>query len=192
MTGSDGPDYGESWSVRRIVTTMFPLLLVLSALEMTSGYVLESLERVYVGNPTLLVLVPVTIGTAGNLGSILSARLSTRLHLGLLSFDPRNEALQTNVVAVFALAMTVFTLLGGAAYVVGHLIGHPMALTTLLTITVTSGAILAGVVVVLSVTATYASYRLGLDPDDTTIPVVTNLADIIGVFVLSGVSLAVL
>jgi mgtE-like transporter len=52
--------------------------------------------------------------------------------------------------------------------------------------------LLAIFAVVLSVAATYVSYQQGLDPDDTTIPVVTNVCDILGVVVLSAVAIAVL
>jgi len=73
-TGGEGLG---TWRTRTIVATMFPLLVVLSVLEMGSGFVLESLEATYLDNPTLLVLVPVMIGMGGNLGAIFSARLST-------------------------------------------------------------------------------------------------------------------
>jgi mgtE-like transporter len=181
-----------SWRTRTIVATMFPLLVVLSVLEMGSGFVLESLEETYLDNPTLLVLVPVMIGMGGNLGAILSARLSTRLHLGTLEFDPRDRALWANVAAIFLLAGTVFSALGVAAWVVGRTIARPMAFSDLFVISVVSGLLLAALAVCLSVAATYVSYRQGLDPDDTTIPVVTNVCDILGVIVLSAVATVVL
>ena len=181
-----------TWRTRTIVATMFPLLVALSVLEMGSGFVLESLEATYLDNPTLLVLVPVMIGMGGNLGAIFSARLSTRLHLGTLSFDPRDEVLWANVAAIMLLAATVFSALGVAAWVVGRTIAEPMAFLDLFVISTVSGLLLAGLAVVLSVGATYVSYRRGLDPDDTTIPVVTNVCDILGVIVLSAVATVVL
>uniref|UniRef100_A0A7D5GLR5 Magnesium transporter n=2 Tax=Natrinema halophilum TaxID=1699371 RepID=A0A7D5GLR5_9EURY len=189
---TDSDDTLGTWSIRNIVSTMFPILIVLSMLEMGSGYVLEELERTYLENPTLLVLVPVMIGMGGNLGAILSSRLSTRLHLGLLEFDPRNEVLWTNVTAILGLAATVFSALGVAAWVVGRIIAEPMPLVDLFIISIVSGMLLSVIAIVLSLVATYISYTRGLDPDDTTIPVVTNLCDILGVIVLSGVALVVL
>lgn len=192
--GAASPDGSPNvWTVRSIVGTMFPILVVLSILEMGSGFVLETLEATYLGNPTLLVLVPVMIGMGGNLGAILSSRLSTRLHLGLLEFDPRDVVLWTNVLAILALAGTIFSVLGFVAWVVGQLITRePLALADLLLISIVSGMTLAVVVIVLSIAATYVSYTRGLDPDDTTIPVVTNLCDILGVVILSLVAIAVL
>jgi mgtE-like transporter len=181
-----------TWRFRTIVVTMFPILITLSVLEMGSGYVLESLEATYLDNPTLLILVPVMIGMGGNLGAILSSRLSTRLHLGTLEFSPRDEQLWTSIAAIMLLAVTVFSALGVAAWGLGRLVAEPMALADLLVISVGSGMLLAVFAVVLSVAATYVSYQQGLDPDDTTIPVVTNVCDILGVVVLSGVAIAVL
>ncbi|WP_226005083.1 magnesium transporter [Natrinema salinisoli] len=190
---SAGPDESlGTWSIRHIVGTMFPLLLVLSVLEMGSGYILEELEETYLANPTLLVLVPVMIGMGGNLGAILSSRLSTRLHLGLLEFDPRDEVLWTNILAILGLAATIFSTLGVAAWAVGQVIAEPMALSDLVLISIVSGMLLAVIAIVLSLVATYVSYTRGLDPDDTTIPVVTNVCDILGVIVLSGVAIVVL
>jgi mgtE-like transporter len=192
MAAADSDDPLNAWTIRHIVRTMFPILLVLSMLEMGSGYILEALEETYLGNPTLLVLVPVMIGMGGNLGAILSSRLSTRLHLGLLEFDPRDEVLWTNIFAILGLAVTIFSALGIAAWVVGQVIAEPMALVDLMLISVVSGMLLAVIAIALSLGATYVSYTQGLDPDDTTIPVVTNLCDILGVIVLSVVAIVVL
>jgi mgtE-like transporter len=182
-----------TWRTRHIVLTMFPLLIALSVLEMGSGYVLEALEATYLDNPTLLVLVPVMIGMGGNLGAILSSRLSTRLHLGVLEFNLRNTVLWANILAILGLAATVFTTLAVTAWVIGRFVTNsPMAITDLLAISLISGMSLAVLAILLSIGATYVSYRLGLDPDDTTIPVVTNVADICGVLILSGVAILVL
>ncbi len=192
MGTANTDDALDTWTVSHIVGTMIPILIALSILEMGSGYVLEELQATYLGNPTLLVLVPVMIGMGGNLGAILSSRLSTRLHLGLLEFDVRDEVLWTNVIAILGLAATVFSALGVAAWVVGQVIAEPMALGELLLISISSGMTLAVIAIGLSLAATYVSYTRGLDPDDTTIPVVTNLCDILGVVVLSGVAIVVL
>lgn len=192
MSTSPEIDPINNWSVLNIVTTMFPILLVLSILEMGSGYILETLETTYLENPTLLVLVPVMIGMGGNLGSIFSSRLSTRLHLGTLTFDTHDPVLWTNIIAILGLATTVFTLLGTTAYLIGQFFITPMPLSDLLIISLTSGMTLAVIAIILSFTATYVSYKHGLDPDDTTIPVVTNLCDILGVVILSGIAILIL
>ena len=166
---------------------MLPVLVVLTAIELGSGIVLDTFETTLLRYPSLLVLVPVTIGMAGNLGSILAARLSTALHLGLLSFDPADERLAGNAVATIALALTVFPLVGAGAWVVQAAIGGArLPLVTVVAVALTSGVVLAALAVAVTTVTTYAAYRFGLDPDDLVIPVVTNVCDVLGVLVLFG------
>jgi mgtE-like transporter len=182
----------DEWSVRRIVRTMIPLLAALSVIQLVSGTVLETYEAVLLRYPALLVLVPVQIGTAGNLASITCSRLTTQLYLGTYELSPSNPALRANAGAVFALAATVFGAVGVAAWAIGLALGGSLALGRVLLISLVSGMALAALVVVASVAAVEASYRIGLNPDDTTIPVVTNLCDVAGVLILFAVVSVVL
>lgn len=182
----------DEWSVTRIVTTMLPLLAMMSLLQMGSGSVLEAFEEELVSNPSLLVLVPVQIGTAGNLGSIMCSRLSTQLYLGTFELDPRNSEIRANVGAVFGLAATVFVLLGVSAWGIGQFLGGSLRLWEVMVISVISGMLLAAWVVIISITSIWISYRLGYNPDDVTIPIVTNVSDITGVLILFAVVTVVL
>lgn len=167
---------------------MLPILFVLTLVELGSGLVLDSFEATLLQFPSLLVLVPVTIGTAGNLGSVLAARLSTALHLGRLAFAPDDEVLAGNAVATVALSLTVFPAVGAGAWALSALVAETrLALATVLLVATASGAILAVLAVLVTIVATYAAYRFGLDPDDVVIPVVTNVSDVLGVVVLFAV-----
>ena len=173
------------WTVRAIMRAALPVLLVLTLVEIGSGLVLGSFESDLLRYPTLLVLVPVTIGTAGNLGSVLAARLSTAFHLGTLSFSPDDDLLAGNAVATVLLALSVFPVIGVGAWVLTSLtVGAVLAPGTVLLVAVASGAALAVVAVAVTAVATYWAYRRELDPDDVVIPVVTNVCDVLGVVVL--------
>lgn len=174
-----------NWTVRAIMRAALPVLLVLTLVEIGSGLVLGSFESDLLRYPTLLVLVPVTIGTAGNLGSVLAARLSTAFHLGTLSFAPDDDLLAGNAVATVLLALTVFPIIGfGAWALTAVTVGTTLDLVTVLSISITSGAVLAVIAVIVTAIATYGAYRFELDPDDVVIPVVTNICDVLGVVVL--------
>jgi len=156
--------------------------------EVGSGLVLGSFEAELLQYPTLLVLVPVTIGTAGNLGSILASRLSTAFHLGTLSFSPSDEKLAGNAIATVALAVTLFPVVGAGAWALqAVLAGARLALGTVVLVSLASGIALAVLAVLVTVVATYIAYTFGLDPDDVVIPVVTNTCDVLGVVVLFSV-----
>jgi len=181
-------EYTTEWSVRGIVRTMLPLLLVLTGIELVSGLVLDTFEATLLAAPSLLLLVPVTIGMAGNLGSVLAARLSTAFHLGLLSFSPTDDRLAGNAIATVALSVTVFPLVGAGAWGLTAVVGETaLALDTLVLVALVSGLVLAVLAVLVTVLTTYAAYRYGLDPDDVVVPVVTNVCDVLGVLVLFGV-----
>ncbi len=177
-------DVLDDWSTRTMVATMVPLLVGLSVLQMVSGGVLEAYEDVLLENPSLLILVPVQIGTAGNLGSIMCSRLSTQLHLGTFELSASNQDMRSNSIAVFALGLTVFTLVGIAAWAIGQALGGSLTFIEVFSVSIISGVLLSVFVIVLSLVSVTLSYRFGYNPDDTTIPIVTNVCDITGVIIL--------
>lgn len=181
-----------TWDAKRIVTNMFPLLVVLSIIVLAAGISLEDAEEMLNEYGILAVMVPTMVDMGGNLGAILSSRLSTRFHLGTTELDPRDRVLWANVGAILALAVTIFTALAIGAYALGVLFGFGLPLVTLLTISLVSGLAVAIIAILFSFAATYASYRLGIDPDDTTIPIVTNVVDVCGMIIFIGVSALVL
>ena len=181
-----------SWKTRTIVTNMFPLLVVLSVIVLWAGITLEEAEELLEEYAILAVMVPTMVDMGGNLGAILSSRLTTRFHLGTTGFDPRDRDLWANVGAIVALAVTIFTALAVGAYAIGVLSGMAIAFESLLVISLVSGMAVAVIAIVCSFAATYASYRLGIDPDDTTIPIVTNVVDVFGMVIFIGVAAVVL
>jgi len=181
-----------SWNAGHIVRTMFPLLIGLCVIVLWAGISLNDADALLDQYGLLAVMVPAMIGMGGNLGSIMSARLSTRLHLGTTTFDPTDQVLWANVAGIFALAATVFTALAIGVWLIGQVVGTGLRLWQLFVISLGSGLAIAGVAVIASVVATYGSYRLGVDPDDTTIPIVTNVVDVFGMIVFLAVARLVL
>ncbi|MHC3436695.1 magnesium transporter [Natrialbaceae archaeon A-gly3] len=182
-----------TWEWKSIVGNMFPLLVILSLIVLWAGITLEAAEEGLETFAILAVMVPTMVDMGGNLGAILSSRLSTRFHLGTTELDPRDRVLWTNVAAILALAATIFTALAIGAAAIDHvLFDATVGFGPLLFISLVSGMSVAVIAVVFSFAATYGSYRLGIDPDDTTIPIVTNVVDVFGMVIFIGVSSAVL
>ncbi|MFW6436038.1 MAG: magnesium transporter [Halococcoides sp.] len=176
------------WTISGITRAMGPLLAVLVLVEIGSGLVLGRYERQLLEMPALLVLVPVTIGTAGNLGSILASRLSTALALGTVGPDRGGVWLAGSSIATVALATTLFPIVGLGAWGLATLTADPV-LTPIrvLVIASTSGLVLAGVAIAVTTVTTWIAWHAGLDPDSVVIPVVTNVCDVLGVVVLFAV-----
>lgn len=181
-----------TWDWKQIVTTTFPLLVALSVIVLVAGIRFEESQEFLAEYAILGLMVPTMIDMGGNLGAILSARLSTRFHLGTTELDPRDRVLWANICAILALALTIFTTLGVGAYLLGTVVGSTLSLSTLLKISLVSGMSIALIAVVFSFATTYVSYRLGIDPDDTTIPIVTNVVDVFGMVIFLGVAALVL
>ncbi|WP_440766838.1 magnesium transporter [Natronorubrum sp. DTA7] len=182
-----------TWEWKRIVANMFPLLVALSIIVLWAGVTLEGAEEMLEEFAVLAVMVPTMVDMGGNLGAILSSRLSTRFHLGTTELDPRDRELWANVAAILALAATIFTALAiGAAAIDAIVFGRVVGFGPLLLISLVSGMSVAVIAIVFSFAATYGSYRLGIDPDDTTIPIVTNVVDVFGMVIFIGVSAVVL
>ncbi len=176
---------GHHWSFGSISRATLPMLLLLTAVAVGSGLLLGTFEAVLYRYPSLLILVPVTIGTAGNLGSLLASRLSTAFHLGTLSFRLRDEQLGGHALATVGLALTLFPLVGAGAWLLALVTGRVvLPLWRVLAIATLSGAGLALVAILATVLTTYAAYRAGSNPDDVVIPVVTVTADVFGVVML--------
>jgi len=174
----------EEWSVRGIVAATFPLLAVLTVVELWGGLVLDGSRAVLTQYPTLLTLVPGIIAVAGNLGSVLASRLSTAFHLGTLAFAPTDDELAGNAAATLALAATLFPAVGAGAWVARYALGDvALGLGTVVFIAAASGLLLAVVAVAIAASATYAAFQLQLDPDDVVVPVVTTTCDVLGVVV---------
>jgi len=172
--------------VRRIVQESVPVLLLAGTLDTLAGLVFEKQLSSFFVYPVMLVLVPPFLSVSGSLGAILSARVSTKLHLGLV--DPNRISLRPvadDTLLVGTYAVPVFALLALGAAGVGHLAGlsSPGLLDLLGVVGLAAVGAFAFTVVLAYFTA-ILSYRLGLDPDNHTIPIVTASLDLLGAFAL--------
>ena len=174
--------------LRRIVIESLPVLGLASFISLIAGIVVENQLRTFLDQPALLVLVPAYFGMAGALGGILSSRLGSKVHLGLIQSRavPQREA-WLDIRSVAVLAVPIFVIVGLAAHLGANVVdaASPGAGAMV------SVALLAGLgatLVVLGVAyyGTLAAVRLGLDPDTATIPLTNSVLDLVGAFTLVG------
>lgn len=71
--------------LRSIMRESLPILTVAGVLDLIAGVTIEKRLDDFVDYPVLLILLPGFLGTAGTLGGVLSSRLATKVHLGLIS-----------------------------------------------------------------------------------------------------------
>jgi mgtE-like transporter len=171
---------------RRILRESIPVLAIAGAVDILAGLAIEARMQRFLVYPALLVLIPPFLESAGALGGILSSRLASKLHLGALSPRRRPEAvavLDATIVFLFAVAMFLLTGLAadGAAALVG--LASPGGLVVI-GVSLLAGLIATIMAVVVAYYTAVATYRLGLDPDNHGIPIITSSMDFIGVIAL--------
>ena len=172
--------------VRTIMRESIPVLLGAGLLDLVAGITVEKRIDDFLTFPVLLVLLPGFLSTAGALGGVLSSRLSTKLHLGLVrpSAVPSGLA-RVDLATTFALSVPEFALLGFAASVAGGIGGHAgPALGQLVAVAALGGVMATVLVVAVAYYGTLAAVRFGLDPDTYGIPMVTSSLDVVGAFTL--------
>lgn len=169
-------------TARRILFESVPILLVAGSLSLLAGIVLErSIDR-FLTFSVLIVLLPGYLATAGALGGILSNRLSTKVHLGLVEAArvPRGDA-RADIRITFVLALPIFVLLATLAGTLGVWAGRGSpGLFVLVAVAVTGGLLATTFVAAVAYYGTLAVVRFGLDPDNHGIPLVSASLDVVG------------
>ena len=173
---------------KRIVLESVPVLAGAGLLSLLAGLALQSTEERFLTFGVFLVIIPGYLSTAGALGGILAARLSTKLHLGFVEsrLVPTGEA-RSDIRFTFALSFPIFVFTAVVTALVADLAGEtsPGVLSVLL-VTVTGGFVATVFVTVIAYYGTLAVVRFGLDPDNHGIPLVTASLDLVGAFTLVG------
>jgi len=168
-------------SVSKIVKENTLALLLSAVLSIFAGMFLQmNLERM-VMLPAVLALIPPINGMAGNVGSILGARLGSALHLGIVKPALKKQralgermldSVKSGITSFFVISVVV----GGWAWARG--LANPVAFAATFFLT---GLILIPLVILSSTFIAIFSYMRGLDPDNIVGPLLTSIADILGV-----------
>jgi mgtE-like transporter len=144
-------------AIRRILIESIPMLFLCAILCTLAGITLDIQLKGLIAIPAILVIIPPFLGESNALGGILSARLSSMLHIGTI--NPQrvpDKLVASNFAVIYLFSICVFLLVG--------------LCTTFLNFASYYIAIL--------------SFRFGLDPDNDTIPLITSLTDVVGVLCL--------
>lgn len=172
--------------LRRIAIESFPVLSVAVILDLVAGITVEKRLDQFSEHEALLILLPCYFGAAGSLGGILSSRLSTKFHLGVISPGPwPARAARGDIRTIFLLSIPVFAMTAFFAQVAASAFGFSSpGVFELISVAVVGGLFATLFVVAVSYYGTLAAVRLGFDPDTYGIPIVTSTLDFVGAFTL--------
>lgn len=172
---------------RRAIRESLPVLVATGTLSLLAGVVVQSRADHFLRYPALLVLIPPLLSNTGALAASLSSRLASKLHLGAL--DPRAfpqglAFLDSSIVLLFGI--WVFALVAVAAHFASSWVGLASpGLGQMLEVGLVSGLVATLVLVILAYYVAIATYRIGLDPDNHGVPVVTSASDLAGMIALT-------
>lgn len=172
--------------LRRVVRESWPILSAAAVLSTFAGIALESRLDAWQALPALLVLQPAFASSAGALGGILSSRVASKLHLGLIPAGavPSPEA-RADAGFVVALAVPVYIFNGAGAHVVSQVVGQASpGLLAMVAVAAIGGIAATVFAAAVAYYGTVASTAAGVDPDTYGIPVVTSSVDFAGVIAL--------
>jgi len=170
--------------LRQIVRESVPVLALAGLVDVIAGITVEKRLESFAEFPALLILIPPFLGQSGSLGGILASRVSTKLNLGLVSpsrFSLRPVADDVLLICVYALP--VFLLVGVSSDLAAALVGlRSPGVLDVIGVAVLAGAMTTVLIVLIAYFAAVAAYRLGFDPDNHGIPIVTSSLDLVGAF----------
>lgn len=177
--------------LRRIVRESLPILLIAGLVDVFAGTLVEARLGHFLAFPALLVLVPIFLQNTNALSGILSARLASHLHLGLIEAKAIPQPLAWLDISInFLFAAAVFTMIGIGTQLVSAATGRASpGFLTMMAITLTAGMFATVISSFVAYATAVATYRFNLDPDNFGIPVSSSVMDLAGTVCLVAVIL---
>jgi len=168
---------------REILREALPVAMVAVFISTFSGLVLGASFDLLLTGTIFLIMIPALNGQGGNMGSVLGSRVTSSAYLGQnkLSFRPNDLAVSSGV-SLWLISLLVFLfVIGGGGIIMGLITG--IQVPPLLEVLI---IMLLGATLITAITSTVAyyiaffSFKLGLDPDNTVVPVLTACMDVVG------------
>ena len=173
-------------AIRRILIESIPMLFLCGILCTFAGITLDIRLKSLIAIPAILVIIPPFLGESNALGGILSARLSSMLHIGTIKPQRVPDKLvASNFAVIYLFSICVFLFVGVLTYAASIILGISRpSIFEMLSISLLGGVLCTTFLNFASYYIAILSFRFGLDPDNDTIPLITSLTDVVGVFCL--------
>jgi mgtE-like transporter len=171
-------------NLKRILAESLPILAMTGIVTILVGVALQDREEQFFTLLALSVLLPAFLQEGGALGGILSSRLSSKIHLGLLAprgLPPASTFRDFTLVYIFAVGVYLF--IGGASHVLAVILfpGSPSpGFLTMIGISTLAGLIATTAAAFAAYYGSILSYRAGLDPDTYGQPIIAAAVDLLG------------
>ena len=161
--------------------------------DLIAGFMVASQLGIFLLSPWVIALYPATISARGVIGGLLSGRLGTALHLGIIhprffkntkSFYKLFEALIVITLAT-SIAMSSIAIVFGSFFWGITFADFPAILSVVMA-TMAIGLLVS----LITIKVAFVSFNRGLDPDIVVYPIMSTIADIfITLFYIGVISL---
>jgi mgtE-like transporter len=172
---------------RRVIRESMVILFVAGAIDILAGTAIESrAQDFFLRFPALLVLLPAFLEDTGALGGILSSRLSSKLHMGVLEPTRFPQPLAFLDASLnFLFGISVFTLVALSAQLISMATGQRSpGIADMLVVSLFAGFLATIISSAIAYYGAVAAFRFGWDPDNFGIPLVTSMMDLAGTLCL--------
>jgi mgtE-like transporter len=167
---------------RRAILEMTGVILLTPLFDIAAGTLVQPHIKRFAASPALLAILPPLVSNAGALGGILSSRLSSKLHLGVISAKTVPEAVAfLDAGLVFVSGLFAFAAVGTIGYVYGLFRGEDLGPSVMIGGTLLTGMIATVISCLVGYYVAVLSSRFGLDPDNQSVPIITSVMDLAGV-----------
>lgn len=183
------PDFvGEHSS---IIKESLIALLICAIGDLCAGIILGKMTFFLETFPGLLVIIPGAIGMRGNIFGSFASRLSTNLHIGIISAKFEfSEELNNNIFSSFVLTLVLSLFLGVIAKILCILLNQPsISLIDFMLVCVIAGLISNLIMLPITMFVSFKSFEHGWDPDNITSPIIAAFGDL---FTLPAIIISVL
>ena len=170
------------YRARRIVAEEMPVDILSIVLGTLGGILLNTRVESFIAIPVLLSFIPVINGVGGNILSIFGSRLGSALHLGSVrGFD---REMRKSIRVFVVISVLVFTAMALTIYFTNSYFYSEALAMKIIILPVLAGFMLVGSLLPMTVIIALTAFRLGMDPDNVVVPLITTIADLAGVVFL--------
>jgi len=171
---------------KRILIESIPVLSLCAILDIGAGLTIEHKLEELVTFPALLVMIPPFLEDANALGGILTSRLASMLHIGLIKPRKIPGGVEIeNFAIILILSLWVFTLVGISSHLVALLLGlSSPGIWVMILISLLAGFLTIVALTIISYYIATLTFHFSLDPDNHSIPLTSSAIDFIGAIFL--------
>ncbi len=166
--------------IKNALGESFIALSICAISGLFAGILLTNMGDVFAKFPGIFVLIPGAIAMRGNIFGALGSRLSSELHIGILSPELKKspllkQSISSSIILTFLLSLLLAFASKGLCEITGQ---ASMQLFDFIIISILAGLISSLILLPLTIIIALKSYENGWDPDNVTTPLIAALGDL--------------